>query len=193
MIIISKTKTTKELERDIFYATKAQGVFGCFEVTIGWYGKERVDYMTYDTKGIFRCYEVKVSKSDFRSNAHHTFCGHYNYYVMTQELFEQVKAEIPPHIGVYVGRCCFKNAKKQELTVDVHVLKDSMIRSLYRDVDKAMEAHEIEFVKYLKDEIKRSDKYAKRVEEKYHNLFNTVYHKMGKEWVSDNISLDCLC
>jgi hypothetical protein len=27
------------------------GVFGCFEVTIGFHGRERVDYMTLDTKG----------------------------------------------------------------------------------------------------------------------------------------------
>ena len=90
-----KTKKTLKLEKQIYNATKKMGVFGCFEVTIGFFGKERVDYMTYDTKGIFRCYEIKVSKSDFHSNAKLSFVGHYNYYVLTRKLYEEVKDEIP--------------------------------------------------------------------------------------------------
>ncbi|MEM5647809.1 hypothetical protein AAHH72_29540 [Bacillus cereus] len=100
---MAKTEVTTEMERQIYAATKKQGVFGCFEVKIGWFGKERVDYLTLDTKGIWRCYEVKVSVSDFRSKANKTFCGHYNYYVMPRELYEKVKGEIPSHIGVYIG------------------------------------------------------------------------------------------
>ena len=87
---MAKTEETLRLERSIFKATKKMGVFGCFEVTIGFFGKERVDYMTYDTKGIFRCYEIKTSLSDFHSKAKKTFCGHYNYYVLTKELYEKV-------------------------------------------------------------------------------------------------------
>ena len=71
--------------------TNKRGVFCCYEVTIGWYGKERVDYLTYDTNGVWRCYEIKVSKSDFYSKSHNTFLGHFNYYVMPEELYEQVK------------------------------------------------------------------------------------------------------
>lgn len=55
-----KTAETVALEKAIRRATYKMGTFGCYEVTIGYGGKERVDYMTYDTKGIFRCYEVKV-------------------------------------------------------------------------------------------------------------------------------------
>ena len=87
---MAKTEETLRLERSIFKANKKMGVFGCFEVTIGFFGKERVDYMTYDTKGIFRCYEIKTSLSDFHSKAKKTFCGHYNYYVLTKELYEKV-------------------------------------------------------------------------------------------------------
>lgn len=50
---MSKTEKTIEMERAIYKATNKMGVFGCFEVTIGWYGKERVDYLTYDTKGLW--------------------------------------------------------------------------------------------------------------------------------------------
>ena len=53
-----KTAETVALEKAIRRATYKMGTFGCYEVTIGYGGKERVDYMTYDTKGIFRCYEV---------------------------------------------------------------------------------------------------------------------------------------
>ena len=57
-----KTLDAKDL---IYMNFIKQGIFGCFEVTIGWNGKERVDFMTYDTKGIWRCYEIKVSKAEF--------------------------------------------------------------------------------------------------------------------------------
>lgn len=145
---MAKTPETIQLERSIRSATNKIGTFGCFEVTIGWFGKERVDYMTYDTKGIWRCFEIKVSLSDFRSGAHNTFCGHFNYYVMPDELYEKVKHEIPSHVGVYIGyerkgykRMIYdarsvKKAKRQELTEDEQVLKNSMIRSLTRDADK---------------------------------------------------------
>lgn len=150
-----KTKKTIKLEKKIRRATHKTGVFQCFEVTIGFKGTERVDFMTYDTKGIFRCYEIKVSKADFHSNAAKSFVGHYNYYVLTRELYNQVKDEIPDWVGVYIGDYCIKKAKKQDLsdreykmrrsingksTVVVtpweEMLKDSMIRSLYRDADK---------------------------------------------------------
>lgn len=150
-----KTKKTLKLEKQIYNTTKKMGVFGCFEVTIGFFGRERVDYMTYDTKGIFRCYEIKVSKSDFHSNAKLSFVGHYNYYVLTRKLYEEVKDEIPDWVGIYVGETLVKSPKKQdigdkiykyrrtingrssELTIPyIDMLKESLIRSLYREANK---------------------------------------------------------
>ena len=107
---MAKTEETLKLEKAIYNLTAKQGVFGCYEVTIGWFGKERVDYMTYDTNGIFRCYEIKVSKSDFYSKAKHTFLGHYNYFVMPTELYEEVKQDIPSHIGVYNSKGSLKKS-----------------------------------------------------------------------------------
>lgn len=107
-----KTAETVALEKAIRRVTRKTGVFGCYEVTIGFCGRERVDYMTYDTKGVFRCYEIKVSKADFHSAAAKSFVGHYNYYVLTRELYNQVKEEIPDWIGVYIGDYCAKKAKK---------------------------------------------------------------------------------
>lgn len=134
------------------------GTFGCFEVTIGFNGNERVDYMTYDTKGIWRCYEIKVSKSDFNSKAKKSFVGHYNYYVMTSELYNNVKNEIPNHIGVYIGDWCKKKPKKQELQVDEQILKDSMIRSLSREYDKFKKTCDIDYLNGLKSNISRLEK-----------------------------------
>lgn len=103
--------------------------------------KERVDLLTYDTKGIWRFYELKVSKSDFYSKAKHTFLGHFNYFVMPKELYEQVKNDIPKHVGCYVGgtasQCwSVKKAQKQELKVDNDKLMFAFMQGLSREYDK---------------------------------------------------------
>jgi hypothetical protein len=170
-----KTAETVALEKAIRRATRKTGVFGCYEVTIGFCGRERVDYMTYDTKGVFRCYEIKVSKADFHSAAAKSFVGHYNYYVLTRELYDQVKGEIPDWIGVYIGDYCAKKAKKQDLsgreyktrrsingrstevsTPWVEMLKESMIRSLYRDSDKLIQTEDEQYISRLRSQIDKA-------------------------------------
>src|SRR5699024_3861948 len=99
----SRKVTTEELSKNIYYTTSKTGGFGCFDMTIGIGGSERDDYIAYDTKGVFSCYEVKSSKDDFYSDAKWSFCGHYNYFVMTRELYDQVKHDIPSHAGVVTG------------------------------------------------------------------------------------------
>lgn len=70
----------------------------------------RVDFMKFVPvnnsvsgieKGDVYCYEVKSSVEDFHSPNGHNFLGDYNYYVMPEEVFEQVKKEIPYHVGVF--------------------------------------------------------------------------------------------
>jgi len=46
------------------------------------------------------CYEVKISKADFRNKNGHNFVGNLNYYVMPMELYKDVKDLIPQRIGV---------------------------------------------------------------------------------------------
>jgi post-segregation antitoxin (ccd killing protein) len=171
-----------KLEREIWKATHKQGVFGCFEVTIGWFGKERVDFITYDTKGIWRCYEIKVSKSDFRSKAHNTFIGHYNYYVMPQELYEQVKDEIPHHIGVYVNGSSVKRAKKQELDIDEQTLKDSLIRSLYREYEKQYKSGNPTAIESLNRRLRRSETEKENYQRQYWELMRIGQEKYGSRW-----------
>ncbi len=138
---MSKTPLTLEMERAIWKYTKKTGVFGCFEVTIGNLGHERVDFLTLDTKGVWRCYEIKVTKQDFRSSAAQTFVGNYNYYVMPFDLYEQVAQDIPEGVGVYAPtHGIVKPPKRQELGAPVDLLYRSMIRSMSRDVDEAAEA-----------------------------------------------------
>lgn len=185
---MAKTNETLNLEQQIYRTTHKMGVFGCFEVTIGWFGKERVDYMTYDTKGIFRCFEIKVSKSDFNSKAKLSFVGHYNYYVLTPELYEQIKNDIPSHIGVYVGgaysHCdLVKRAKKQELQVDEQILKDSMIRSLTRYLEEQIKNNDESCVKLLKRELSRLKNERERYYRESIDLKNLLFKKFGSRYM----------
>jgi hypothetical protein len=115
------------------------GTFVVGECSIGDLGI--VDMFSWDTKDIWRCYEIKITNSDFHSNAAKTFVGDYNYYVLTEELYEQVKDEIPNEIGCWVlyGEKYLhldKRPKRQDVTVDNDLLKYSLIKSLSRECDK---------------------------------------------------------
>lgn len=194
-----KTEKTLSLERAIRRATRKMGTFGCFEVTIGFFGKERVDYMTYDTKGIFRCYEIKVSKADFHSDAKKSFVGHYNYYVLTPELYNEVKDEIPTGIGVYVGEKCVKRPRKVDIdnapryeyrrsvggySTTIYMpytdmLKESLIRSLYRDSDKLLLSMDEHYIGRLKSEIDATRRERDRERERYNKLWRTIVKEFG--------------
>lgn len=180
-----KTEDTKRLELAIWNATNKQGVFGCFEVTIGWFGKERVDYMTYDTKGDFRCYEVKVTKADFHSPCHNSFVGNLNYYVLPLALYEEVKDEIPDHIGVYVERagCAYsmKKAKRRKVD-DPDTLKDSMIRSLCREVTKQIQSGDPIRVERLRREISQVKRERDDFRRQYWDLRREVEERFGTRW-----------
>lgn len=141
-----KTQLTKDCEYAIYDAVKAYGLgtYGGFEVTIGkGYGKERVDFITMNSKREFRCYEVKVSKSDFKSKCALSFLGDFNFYVMPTALYWEVKEDIPESIGVYTvdyhetcrGKIPFAQMRikaKRNSDVDRVQLMHSMVRSLSR-------------------------------------------------------------
>lgn len=137
---MAKTQETLRLEKALWTNTRKTGLFACFEVTIGINGHERVDYLTWDTKGIWRAYEIKVSKSDFRSRAAKSFVGHYNYYVMPLELYNQVRDMIPDGIGVHDGSGVIVPARRREPTVSQDVLMTSLMRSMYRDSEQYVSA-----------------------------------------------------
>lgn len=182
MIKIAKTELTERIEQAIYKETIGKAL-GCFEVTIGWYGKGRVDYMTMDFKDIFRCYEIKISKSDFHSEHGHNFVGHYNYYVMPKELYEEVKDEISKEIGVYgsyesrdnMYLTLLKKPKKQELKVEMDILKNSMIRSLSREVTKFYNTCDEKYINKLKKRIDKLEKSYKEMESRRIEVSNELF------------------
>ena len=172
---MAKTDTTLELEKRLYKNTNKMGVFSCFEVTIGFGGRERVDYLTYDTKGIWRCYEVKTSKSDFYSKAAKTFVGHYNYYVMPNDLYEDVKDDIPKHIGIHSGSNVIKNPQRQELGVDEQVLKDSLIRSLHRENEKFIKTSDNTLINKINSTNERLKRELRQSNNKHIEYRNIAY------------------
>lgn len=177
---MGKTDLTLQLEKDIHKHTARLGLVGCFEVSIGKGGNERVDYITFDTKNIVRCYEIKVSKSDFYSSAKKTFIGHYNYYVMPKELFDIVEKDIPKHIGVYCGSQdgkyygVIKNPQKQELSVDLDIIKTSMMFGLYREAKKGWDYKDTDNLAQLKNTIAHYKNEADVNNESYREARNSI-------------------
>ena len=143
---LMKTDLTRKAEECLWKSTAKQGVFGCFEVTIGWYGKERVDYITYSTDNTVRCYEIKVTMADLKSKANQTFIGDYNYLVVTPELWEAIRADnnltwMYYYEGIYVfgdkEMISVKKAKKRTVDMGTRVtILESMVRSLSRETKK---------------------------------------------------------
>jgi hypothetical protein len=101
---------------------------------------------------------------------------------MPRELYNQVKDEIPAYIGVYIdGTVLEKRAKKQELKIDAQILKNSLIRSLYRDVDKQVKSNEPLLIEYLNREISRYKNDASNYHRKYNELTRKIYDKYGRD------------
>jgi hypothetical protein len=183
-----KTQETIDIEKKLYSNTVRMGVYGAFEVT---FGRERVDYITVDRKGIWRAYEVKVTKADFHSKAAKSFIGNYNYYVMPEWLYEEVRAEIPTHIGVMDGVSVLKKPKKVPLSLPVETLFINIVCALNREADKyynnqdediiakyrrALDRLEKEKDKNYKNMCEWMDKYYRlkeKVESKESNLFST--------------------
>lgn len=63
-----------------------------------------------DSKGIIRCYELKVTKQDLKSHAMKSWYGNYNYLVVTDSLYEKIISQgeswndyLPDGVGLMVG------------------------------------------------------------------------------------------
>lgn len=156
-----KTDVTKKLEKLLERHFVDRREFFVFECTVGWYGKEIADCIMYDTNREIWCFEIKSSVADFHSSAALTFIGNKNYFVMPQEVYEQVKFEIPIGIGVYIATGgakqltaptplgkeysvqwlpgfyklhCIQQCRRRDLRADKEVILSSMLRSMQRDV-----------------------------------------------------------
>lgn len=120
--------------------------------------------------------------------------------MLTRELYDQVKGEIPDWVGVYIGDYCAKKAKKQDLsdreyktrrsingrstevsTPWVEMLKESMIRSLYRDSDKLIQTEDEQYISRLRSQIDKARTERDRESKKYLRLWKTVRKEFGDE------------
>ena len=168
-----KLKETMAIEKALMIMTEQNRTFGCPEVTIGWYGNKRVDFMETNTRGLIKCYEIKVTKSDFRSKHGHNFVGNYNYYAMTKDLYDKVKEDIPKGIGVLVLSGKFlivaKKATYQKINNSQSLLLN-LIRSMSREVKKSFDSKDLSTLSYLKREISKLKKSLSSAEKEVRDL-----------------------
>ena len=168
MIVLAKRQETLDIEQALRKDTREKRIYGCEEITIGFhnngYGNEIVDFMTMDSKGIIRCYEIKVTIEDFKSDAKKSWYGHYNYLIVGRELWKQHKdyilENIPKHIGI-VGSSLssYRKCKRQDISQEqAMILKESMIRSMYYKMIKYYNASDVNELKKLNRYIYRLKK-----------------------------------
>lgn len=127
---MAKSKLTKEIELNfVEYLYDVRYELAIIECAIGARKKYGiVDVLSYHGKRIsngrgrprtrevtWRCYEIKTSKADFYSPHKWTFVGDYNYFVVPEFLYDEIKKDIPKGIGCYIytgGKRGFKIIKK---------------------------------------------------------------------------------
>ena len=103
-----KSKLTIKIERALTVFKKPDPNYKFVLVTteLNLAGPQRVDVARFEERRDhlveMTCYEIKVSRSDFKSDHGHNFVGHKNYYVLPGKLAYQVEGEIPDDIGIIV-------------------------------------------------------------------------------------------
>jgi len=175
---IGKRKETIDIENALHKLCKEKRIYGCEEAAIGFYnngfGNEIVDFITMDGKGIIRCYEIKVTLQDLKSKAKKSWYGHYNYLVVSEDLYsksDQWQDSIPNHVGImkpytdkrlgttYSISVC--RVKKQKIENESNImLKESLVRSMYYKMQKYKDSSDVDRYNNLK-------KRAKEWENKY--------------------------
>ena len=162
---MAKTTETLALEQALEERSRKKREYGCTEVTIGFkskgHGDEIVDYLSMDADGIFRCYELKVSLADLKSDNHLSWYGDYNYLVVSEKLYmHQVDFDqyIPPYVGILVGKDLVTKRNAHEKHVDEedrNMLKDSLLRSVYWKMTQYKDAGDLSLLKEKDKEIEQ--------------------------------------
>ncbi len=192
---MAKRKETIEIERALIDMTEKKRLYGCEEVTIGFYnnghGDEIVDFINMNSKGIVKCYEIKVTYNDLKSKAKKSFYGHYNYLVITEELLEILKAkdEVTHHLKngvgllVYTPNCSWNHfksiikAKKQKISPDDEVMiKESMVRSMSYKIKNIRNFTDIDNYKTLQNLNKKLEKQNKEYKTELTDLNINLKH-----------------
>lgn len=111
-------------------------------------GNEICDFLTMDSKGTFRCYEIKVSLADLQSSAKKSWYGMYNYLVIIKELADKVEDQdkfLSKEIGILVlmqyashpELYSIRKAKRESVSPEMrNILQESFIRTLYNKMEK---------------------------------------------------------
>ena len=156
---MAKTQETLDLEEALDQRSRQRREYGCREVTIGFahnsHGDEIVDYMSMDSHSVFRCYELKVSVSDLKSDARKSWYGDYNYLVCGMDLWNQQPVfdnYIPPHAGILAGPDLIVKRKAQKRVISDQqreMLKDSLIRSVFWKMDQYRSADNLNAMREL--------------------------------------------
>lgn len=115
----------------------------------------RVDYMQFKPinhspggieRGSFYCYEIKSCKEDFESGHGLNFIGDFNYLVLPEGLYEELKRSIPYDVGVYESSGdkwkslkCVKKARQVTRKRSAAEMLLMMFRSANRELIKEAE------------------------------------------------------
>ena len=218
---MSKRKETLEIEDKLYYMCHKKRIYGCEEVTIGFvnsgYGNEIVDFITMDSKGILKCYEIKVTLSDLKSKAKKSWFGHYNYLFVTEELYKKIYGKLEEFIPDYVGVAipCLsswscgveirRTARKQDISKEQELmLKESMVRSMSYKIQKYRNASDVqEFLnaKRKLDVLKKECEKHRKEAERLHFIISTIERILRRryDWdidleeVSENVCNDKIC
>ena len=176
------------------------GYYGCEKVTIGFanngHGNEIVDFMSMDSKGIIRCYEIKVTMADLKSKAKLSFYGHYNYLVIGGELLDkldEVKLLTPKEIGILDNNLsAIRRPKLKGIhTATETMLKESLVRSMYHKMNKYKRTQDINEYKKLESKVKRIERERNKYKKQYDELTNNIWKY--EQWLRRNKGIDfCL-
>ncbi len=172
---MAKTKETIEIEQMLIKLSRHNKQFGCPEVTIGLGGNQRCDFLSYAQNGDWRCYEIKTSIKDFHSKNLNTFVGHFNYYVLTPDVYKIVRSEIPRWIGVYSGEALVRKPLRRALTLRENILFESLLRSVHREACKMWDNENPDVVLQKETEIKRQRAELREKSLREHDLQMNVY------------------
>lgn len=152
--------------------------------------------MTMDSKGIIKCYELKVTLQDLKSNAKKSWYGHYNYLVVSRELYNKVSnwdEYIPKHIGIIVGECLESRRKAQRCEVSAEteiMLKESMIRSMFWKMQKYKYAQSIEKQKQLQSKIRSLEREKENIRERALKAERIISDYEIYKWYNDGVDID---
>lgn len=105
---------------------------------------------------LITCFEVKVTKSDFKSEHGHNFVGNMNYYAVPEEIYKDIEPLVPEGIGIlvylhrgqYVG---LRSKRKPTFRPMTHEEQKWMILSVFKRV------RDMDYARYLETIRRRNE------------------------------------